>query len=196
MQFKLCEPVQKGFKFSCQKCGNCCKGREEGNIFIYKPDLDVLFKYFKCNTDAKKFKFSQEYFDITSQKFIYTDKKVNKKKSYFYDTLVFKLVGEKEECCFLEEDNSCKIYSVRPFQCTSYPIWRVLLTKKKNWDKNLKKCKGINHNNGSFYSKKRIIDILEKEFELEKDYFLEMRKKKFKIKDVYPFLKDVKLDKG
>lgn len=194
MQFKLCESVKNGFKFSCQICGNCCKGKKEGYIFIHKPDLEKLFEYFKCATEASKHEFAKEHLEIISQKFAYKDNNTDVKKSYYYDTLVFKLFGENEECCFLGENNVCKIYSVRPFQCSSYPIWRIILTIKKNWDKNLKKCKGINITNGEFFSKKRILDILKKEFQLEKDFFLEMKAHNFKIKEVYPFLENSNKD--
>ncbi len=194
MQFKLCELVKNGFKFGCQICGNCCKGKKKGYIFTYKPDLEKLFEYFKCTTEAEKHEFAKKHLEIISQKFVYKDNNTDVKKNYYYDTLVFKLVGENEECCFLGEKNMCKIYSVKPFQCISYPVWRIILTIKKNWDENLKKCKGINITNGEFYSQKKILDILKKEFQLEKNFFLEMKAHNFKIKEVYSFLRNINKD--
>ncbi|GAI15525.1 unnamed protein product, partial [marine sediment metagenome] len=59
---------------------------------------------------------------------------------------------------------------------------------------NLKKCKGINITNGESYSRKRILDILKKEFQLEKKFFLEMKGNNFKIKEVYSFLRNINKD--
>ena len=167
------------------------RGKKKGYIFIYKPDLEKLFEHFKCTTEAKKYEFAKKHLEIISQKRAYKDNNTDVKKSYYYDTIVFKLVGDNEECCFLGENNMCKIYSVRPFQCSSYPVWRIILTIKKNWDENLKKCKGINITSGESYSQERILDILKKEFQLEKDFFLVMKAHNFKIKEVYPFLRDI-----
>jgi Fe-S-cluster containining protein len=189
MQFNLLDSVKNGFKFSCQKCGKCCTGKGEGQIFIYKPDVERLFKHFKCNSESEKTVFAREHFDTTSQKFVLKEKDSKHRKYYHFDTLVIKVIGDAENCSFLENGNVCKIYDARPFQCVAYPLWRILVTNQRNWNENAQKCKGINNRKGDYFSKEEILEKLKEEFRLEKEYFLEMQKHDFKIEKIYPFLK-------
>jgi hypothetical protein len=43
---------------------------------------------------------------------------------------------------------------------------------------------------GKFYTKEEILKWAKDEYEIEKKYFLEMKKHKFKILKVYPFLSE------
>lgn len=195
MQFNLYEAVKNGFKFSCQQCGKCCTGKGEGEIFVYKPDLEIIFKHFNCDSITKKREFVQKYLTTTSQSFVLRNPKTGFKKYYNFDTLIFKETGDNEDCCFLEEGNTCSIWDIKPYQCIIYPLWRVLLTNESGWKENSKKCKGVGVNEGKFYSPKEIQEILTKEYELEKNFFLEMKQNNFDITRVFPFLKPLKVKK-
>lgn len=63
-----------------------------------------------------------------------------------------------------------------------------MVTKKKNFLEYSKKCKGLRLLKGRYYSKEEILEWAQKEYNIEKDYFLEMKEHNFAISKVYPFL--------
>lgn len=80
-------------KIDCLSCGNCCKTTSP----IFR-DVDV-------KRIAKKFKTSTRDFE---NKYLKKDEDGD-------------LVLQSSPCAFLEEDNSCFIYDVRPQACREYP---------------------------------------------------------------------------
>ena len=98
-----------------------------------------------------------------------------------------KFTGEDEHCHF-QKDNKCIVHEVRPFQCSAFPFWQMMVSSKKNFQSYSEKCKGLQILEGKFYSKEEILDWAKREYEIEKTYFLEMKKNKFNILKVYPFL--------
>lgn len=70
--------------------------------------------------------------------------------------------GEEENwnCVFLE-NGLCKIYSVRPMQCRTYPFWEQNLVTESRWQKLLQNCPGAGE--GRRYSPDEIIRIMENE---------------------------------
>ena len=47
-------------------------------------------------------------------------------------------------CPFLGRNNRCRIYSVRPRQCRSYPWWPELVNHRHGWEEEAKRCEGMN----------------------------------------------------
>ena len=82
----------------------------------------------------------------------------------------------------------CSVHEHRPFQCRSFPFWQMMVSNQKNFENYTKKCKGLQILNGKYYSREEILDWAKREFEIEKNYFLEMKKHNFDILKVYPFL--------
>ncbi len=80
-------------KTDCLQCANCCK--TSSPIFTDK-DIFRISKYLKI----KEHKFIEQYLDRDSD-----------------DFMVLKSVP----CTFLDSDNSCFIYDVRPKACREYP---------------------------------------------------------------------------
>ena len=83
---------------------------------------------------------------------------------------------------------------MRPFQCKCFPFWHMLVSSRKNLIDYSKKCPGLKALNGRHYSKEEILDWANKEYKMEKKHFLEMKKHKFNILKVYPFLSKDMLD--
>jgi len=46
------------------------------------------------------------------------------------------------QCTFLD-GKRCRIYAVRPAQCRSYPLWPELLSSRRAWQAEAKRCEGI-----------------------------------------------------
>lgn len=80
-------------EIDCLKCANCCKTTSP----IFR-DVDV-------NRIAKKFKMSAENFE---RQYLKRDEEGD-------------LVLKSSPCTFLNEDNTCFIYDIRPQACREYP---------------------------------------------------------------------------
>ena len=53
-------------------------------------------------------------------------------------------IGRIGRCTFLQKDNTCSIYAVRPLQCQTYPYWPEIMISKTLWDNEAVRCEGIN----------------------------------------------------
>lgn len=86
-------------KTNCLECANCCKTTP---ALLTQNDIARIAKYLKIS----KKEFIQQYTTTDSDS----------------DT-VFK----QTPCVFLQHNNTCKIYDIRPFSCKDYPH-----TQRKN----------------------------------------------------------------
>ena len=80
-------------KINCLTCANCCKTK--GPAFT-KKDINRIAKYMS----------------ITPPEFSDTYLEMNEDDNYVLKTT---------PCLFLQEDNKCEIYEIRPQACASYP---------------------------------------------------------------------------
>ncbi len=87
-------------KMKCKKCGWCCKNQ---NAMLNIEDVKRLMVHFKCNYDQ----FSEKYLDRR-----------------------MKIPYLKYPCPFLDNDNRCNIYHIRPKVCKIYPFIDFFLVVK------------------------------------------------------------------
>ena len=87
-------------KIKCKKCGWCCKNQ---SAMLTMEDVKRLMVHFKCN------------YDQLSER--YLDKKMN-----------IPYLGSP--CPFLDSDNKCGIYHIRPKVCKIYPFVDFFLVVK------------------------------------------------------------------
>jgi len=80
-------------QIDCMSCGNCCKTTSP---IFYQKDIDRLSKHFKMKPGT----FVEKYLHIDSD------------QDYVLNTA---------PCSFLNPDNSCSVYDVRPLACQTYP---------------------------------------------------------------------------
>ena len=80
-------------KIDCLSCGNCCKTSPP---LMEEEDIKRISKHLKISKKAFK------------RKYILED--INGEKSMI-----------NVPCVFLEDDNSCSIYEIRPKACAGYP---------------------------------------------------------------------------
>jgi len=89
-------------KHNCKQCGQCC--RWEGYIYVNHAELSDVAVFLK----------------ITEEEFIDRYVELEQKPRF---NLKLK---ENGECLFLNSNNKCDIYSVRPRQCRDFPqLWRI-----------------------------------------------------------------------
>ena len=187
IDIKLSKLLENGIEFSCQMCGACCRGFKEGEVYLYKDDIARLAKLLNLTSKARLREFAKEYLKVVSDSFFWKEPGAARAKTYRYKTLGFKFTGDDEHCHFLE-DNECTIHEARPFQCRCFPFWQMLVSNSKNFVNYSKKCPGLKVLKGKHYTREEILDWATKEYEMEKEFFFEMKKNDFNILKVYSFL--------
>ncbi|TFG03346.1 MAG: hypothetical protein EU539_12315 [Promethearchaeota archaeon] len=195
-EIKVLKKFENGIHFTCQMCGECCRGFQEGEVYVFRNDILVLAKHLNFKGVSGLKKFCQKYLKIVDQKFYWKDPKTKRGRTYNFQALGFKFTGDDEHCEFLGEDSKCTVHQARPFQCRAFPIgWNMLINNLRNFRDYSKKCPALQDsldNIGKFYSKGEILKWAQKEYEMERNFFLEMKKNDFDIFKVYKFLpKDI-----
>jgi len=176
-------------------CGDCCRGFKEGEVYLYKDDILRLAEFLHMTGMKGLRNFTQKYMKVINDSFFWKESEAQRGKTYRFKTLGFAFTGEDEHCHFLK-DNKCTVHEARPFQCQCFPFWQMMVRSKKNVIAYSKKCPGLQaslRGNGKYYSRKEIQKWAKSEYDIEKQYFLEMKKNKFNILKVYPFLSEEKL---
>jgi Fe-S-cluster containining protein len=193
---KISKKFQKGIYFSCKLCGACCRGFDEGEVYVYEEDIIKLTKFLNLKNKFRLRKFARKYFKLVDNTFFWREPGASMGKKYKFKTLGFKFTGDDEHCEFLGEDNKCTVHKARPFQCIAFPVgWNMLINSFNNFTEYSKKCPALRNsleNEGNFYSREEIIKLANKEYEMERQFFLKMKKNKFDIFKVFKFLpKDI-----
>lgn len=173
-------------------CGSCCRGLNEGEVYLYKDDILRLANFLNLKDKNCLREFAKKYLKIIDTSFYWKEPKAQRGKTYKFKTLGFKFTGDDEHCHFLV-DNSCSVHEHRPFQCRCFPFWQMMVSSRKNFIDYTKKCKGLQISKGRFYSRQEILSWAKAEYKIEKNFFLEMKKNNFDIFKVYPFLPKEKL---
>ena len=124
------------FRFSCTRCSSCCRG-ESGLVMLSLNDIERM-----CN-----------FFNYTTSDFIKVYCRPIFKENNTYVSLIEKKNGPNDYDCIFWE-NGCKIYSVRPLQCSSYPFWHTIILSEGGWEKEHAWCPGIGK--GQLHSHKTV----------------------------------------
>lgn len=186
-EIKITKNLENGIEFSCQMCGKCCKGFDDGEVYLYKEDIVRLAGHLNMNTKSGLKIFANKYIKVIEDVFYWEEPGAQKGKNYKFLTLGFKFAGNDDHCHFLK-DKLCSVHEFRPFQCRSFPFWQMMVSSKVNIEAYKNKCEGLQLSEGKFYSKDQILDWAQGEYEIEKNYFFEMKKNNFNILKVYPYL--------
>lgn len=121
-----------GLQFQCQQCGGCCTG-DPGFVRVTPGEIEAISKYLGL---------AQSFF----------------KKQYLYRCREGFCINEDEKGRCLFYQDGCRIYTVRPLQCRTFPFWCDNLRSEKKWRQIAAECPGIGK--GRFYAKAEILDII------------------------------------
>lgn len=109
-------------RFQCTGCGQCCTGDPAQHyVEVTREEQRRIFQYLELNGGQ----FRREYIETTED-----------------GSEGIRLL-QSGRCPFLERDNRCRIYSVRPNQCLTYPFWPELLGSRMSWEQERQRCEGI-----------------------------------------------------
>ena len=127
-----------GLHFECIECGSCCSGPDEGDIWITKPEIELLVKYLDIPVEKVREKYL--------------------KRIGLHTTIIEQ--PKSKDCIFLksvEGKKICSIYPVRPNQCRTWPFWVGNILNPDAWNRSGRKCPGINR--GTLYTFEQIEKI-------------------------------------
>ncbi len=118
-----------GLHFGCEQCGQCCTG-EPGYVWVSRYELGLIAKFLGMSESELR----ADYIRRVGLRISLTER-------------------PNGDCMFLEKakgGRGCRIYSVRPLQCRTWPFWNLNLRSQNSWNKAGVKCCGINK--GEFHS--------------------------------------------
>ncbi len=107
-----------GLKFECARCGRCCRG-EPGYVWLRESDITGIADCLGMPRDEVV----QEYVRGAGPRYSLKELK-------------------NGDCVFW--NGGCKIYSVRPPQCRSFPFWKDKLRTVSTWKELAGECPGVN----------------------------------------------------
>lgn len=110
---------QKGLRFKCTACGDCCTGAP-GYVWVNKAEIEALA--------------AEVGLDIAE-----------------FEAKYVRLIGIRKslveypngDCVFFDnKTRKCKVYSVRPRQCRTWPFWESNVRTPEAWAETCDVCPG------------------------------------------------------
>ncbi|AKU91663.1 YkgJ family cysteine cluster protein [Vulgatibacter incomptus] len=112
-------PAERGFRFECTRCGDCC--RRPGFVYLAADEPARLAKHLGLPLAGLKRRFLTRLVD---------------------GTWAIEVEESGSGCPFLV-DNLCSVEPVKPGQCRAYPFWRELVKDPAAWEREARACEGI-----------------------------------------------------
>lgn len=170
----------------------------DGVILLFPNDVDALASFLG---ETKRI-VAQKYLQVRSVEYDFTTYPSDPhEKPIYLDTLTLKFEGSKD-CIFFEKvngKNNCRIYSARPSQCKRYPLLSFVLTSNGQLKFVQSDCPGISldfdndkrspSGEKKKYSPTELRSLIQEDQENEYNYYTLLKKHRFDIKAVYPFLR-------
>ena len=115
----------KGLRFGCTRCGRCCTGAP-GYVWMNKNEIHDVARFLK----------------ITDDEFL----------KHYCRRVMFKisLLEHPNGDCVFFTPAGCRIYNVRPEQCTTFPFWDYNIESPASWENAKTRCPGTGQ--GRLYS--------------------------------------------
>ncbi len=133
---------EKGLRFTCTQCGNCCSG-PPGYVWFTSEEGHAIAKHIGLSYEQ----FLEKHAVLKGRAWSLRDHET----AYGHD------------CTFLVRDDKgqgrCSIYEERPMQCRTWPFWPDNLQSKTSWRQAAARCPGMKagmEGNGQFYPVEQI----------------------------------------
>ena len=117
--------LRQALRFSCTRCGQCCSTAGDYYVYLTDEESERIRAYLQLS------------------------------HSWFRRRYLLRLEdgeqvlasGPGKRCIFLDAEGQCRVYAVRPVQCRSYPFWPELVGSATAWNREARRCEGINRGN-------------------------------------------------
>jgi len=110
-------------RFKCTGCGACCLGSADENMIeLAKGEVELISQHLDMSPGTFTEKFLVELDNL--------EQGIR--------------INQQGRCVFLQKNNRCAIYQVRPRQCQTYPYWPEIMATQSGWDNESYRCEGIN----------------------------------------------------
>jgi Fe-S-cluster containining protein len=109
-------------RFSCTRCGQCCIAGDGYHVYLTGKEAESIRNYLRlsCGWFRRRYLQRLETGELTATS------------------------GPDGRCVFLQRDGRCRVYSVRPLQCRTYPFWPEVAGSAAAWRREARRCEGIN----------------------------------------------------
>jgi Fe-S-cluster containining protein len=114
--------MQQALRFSCTQCGQCCA--TGGEYYVYLSDEES--ERIRASLQLSRGWFRRRYLRCLD------------------DGDQVLASGPNERCIFLDAEGKCRVYAARPVQCRTYPFWPELVGSAAAWNREARRCEGIN----------------------------------------------------
>ncbi len=114
-----------GLAFECTGCGQCCAGPEEGYVWITDEEIVTIAEHLGISEKQMR----SDYVRKAGGRRSLVERPGN------------------NDCIFLTQTDTgrqCRIYSLRPMQCRTWPFWPSNLRDCDDWTLAGMRCGGIN----------------------------------------------------
>lgn len=114
--------LRQALRFSCTQCGQCCATAGEYHVYLSDEESERIRAHLQLSRNWFRRRYLQCLEDgeqvLTS--------------------------GPDERCIFLDAGGKCRVYATRPVQCRTYPFWPELVGSARAWNREARRCEGIN----------------------------------------------------
>lgn len=147
-----------GLAFECAQCGRCCAGPEEGFVWVTDEEITEIAAFLKITPQELR----RSYLRRDHGRYTIAEQPRTKDCAFLQNDPSDVSAAAKTVCdlasphiCHTGEaaptsGRKCRIYSVRPVQCRTWPFWPGNLGNIDSWHRAAARCKGINR--GKLYS--------------------------------------------
>jgi Fe-S-cluster containining protein len=108
--------------FSCTQCGKCCLTTGDYYVYLTEAESEAI----RNRLQLTRSWFRRRYLERLE------------------DGEWVLVSGKGDRCIFLDANRQCRVYSVRPLQCSTYPFWPELTGSARDWNNEARRCEGIN----------------------------------------------------
>ena len=114
--------MRQALRFSCTQCGQCCATAGDYYVYLTDEDSERIRTYLQLSRNWFRRRYLQSLEEGEQ----------------------VLAAGADERCIFLDAEGKCRVYAVRPVQCRTYPFWPELVGSARAWNREARRCEGIN----------------------------------------------------
>lgn len=108
-------------RFECTCCGRCCVAGGGYHVFLDRCEVEEIRTYLGLSRGWFRRRYLRRLPDGD------------------------RVASWRDDggCVFLDPEGKCRIYPARPRQCRTYPFWPENVNRRRDWQRESRRCEGI-----------------------------------------------------